>query len=88
MGGWSRPFVLMPDEGPKEPETSAPDRPDRPEGYVDEFDTGGDFIPTDREPHRDDVRNLGSGSAVGVSCMAVVLALVALFWAVRGCVMR
>jgi hypothetical protein len=55
--------------------------------YVDEFDPGGDFIPTDREARRDDVRNLGSGSAVGISCLVVVLAAVALFWMVRGCLM-
>lgn len=61
--------------------------PERPEGYVDEFDPGGDFIAKDREPHRDDVRNLGSGSAVGISCLVVVLVAVALFWMVRGCLM-
>jgi hypothetical protein len=78
----------MSDEASKEPVRPKSEGPDRPEGYVDEFDTGGDYIAPDREPHRDDVRNLGSGSAVGVSCMVVVLALVALFWAVRGWVMR
>ncbi len=77
----------MPDEASKEPAPPPSQGLDRPEGYVDEFDPGGDYIPADREPRRDDVRNLGSGSAVGVSCMVVVLALVALFWAVRGCVM-
>jgi hypothetical protein len=55
--------------------------------YVDEFDPGGDFIPDDREARRDDVRNLGSGSAVGISCLVVVLGAVLLFWIVRGCVM-
>lgn len=60
----------------------------RPDGYVDEFDPGGDFIPRDRDPRRDDVRNLGSGSAVGISCMVVVLLVVALFWGIRGCLMR
>jgi hypothetical protein len=70
-----------------DPKDSPPAEP-RPEGYVDEFDTGGDFIPKDREPGRDDVRNLGSGSAVGISCMVVVLALVLAFWAIRGCLMR
>jgi hypothetical protein len=65
-----------------------PDDAKRPEGYVDEFDTGGDHIPQDREPHRDDVRNLGSGSAVGISCMAAVLLLVAAFWGIRGCLMN
>ena len=60
----------------------------KPEGYVDEFDPGGDFIPEDRDPHRDDVRNLGSGSAVGISCLAAVLLVVAAFWAIRGCLMR
>jgi hypothetical protein len=78
----------MSDEAPKESPAPPSEPPARPEGYVDEFDTGGDYIPADREPHRDDVRNLGSGSAVGVSCMVVVLALVAVFWAIRGCVMR
>jgi hypothetical protein len=68
---------------PKPP--SAPGGPSP--AYVDEFDPGGDFIPTDREARRDDVRNLGSGSAVGISCLVVVLAAVALFWMVRGCVM-
>lgn len=61
--------------------------PERPPGYKDEFDPGGDFIPKDREPRREDVRNLGSGSAVGISCLVVVLALVGLFWMVRGCLM-
>jgi hypothetical protein len=56
-------------------------------GYVDEFDPGGDFIPKGREARRDDVRNLGSGSAVGISCLLVVLLAVALFWMVRGCLM-
>jgi len=56
-------------------------------GYIDEFDPGGDYIPKDREPRRDDVRNLGSGSAVGISCLVVVLAAVGLFWIVRGCLM-
>lgn len=60
----------------------------RPPGYVDEFDPGGDHIPPDRAPTRDDVRNLGSGSAVGISCLAVVLFLVGLFWVVRGLLMR
>jgi hypothetical protein len=64
-----------------------PDPPERPPGYVDEFDPGGDHIPKDREPHRDDVRNLGSGAAVGISCLAVVIAMVAVFWLVRGCLM-
>jgi hypothetical protein len=64
-----------------------PPRTDRP-GYVDEFDTGGDFIPPDRTPGRDDVRNLGSGSAVGISCLAAVLVLVAAFWLIRGLLMR
>jgi hypothetical protein len=61
--------------------------PPRPPGYVDEFDPGGDHIPRDREPRRDDVRNLGSGSAVGISCLVVVLAAVGIFWIVRGCLM-
>jgi hypothetical protein len=67
-----------------------PPRPRPPEspGYVDEFDPGGDFIPEDRAPNRDDVRNLGSGSAVGISCMAAVLILVAAFWIVRGFLLR
>jgi|HubBroStandDraft_4_1064222.scaffolds.fasta_scaffold556155_2 hypothetical protein len=56
-------------------------------GYVDEFDPGGDFIPKGREARRDDVRNLGSGSAVGISCLLVVLLAVAVFWMVRGCLM-
>ena len=56
-------------------------------GYVDEFDPGGDFIPKGREARRDDVRNLGSGSAVGISCLVVVLLAVFLFWMVRGCLM-
>jgi hypothetical protein len=56
-------------------------------GYVDEFDPGGDFIPKGREARRDDVRNLGSGSAVGISCLVVVLLAVILFWMVRGCLM-
>jgi hypothetical protein len=60
----------------------------RPPGYVDEFDPGGDNIPTDREARRDDVRNLGSGSAVGISCLVVVLLLVALFWGIRGWLLR
>jgi hypothetical protein len=68
--------MLMPEEDPK-----------KNPNYVDEFDPGGDHIPTDREPRRDDVRNLGSGSAVGISCMAVVLAAVGLFWLIRGCLM-
>jgi hypothetical protein len=59
-----------------------------PAEYVDEFDPGGDFIPKDRAPHRDDVRNLGSGSAVGISCMVVVLFVVAAFWVVRGWLMH
>jgi hypothetical protein len=63
-------------------------KPPRPAGYVDEFDPGGDFIPKDRDPVRDDVRNLGSGSAVGISCLVVVLLLVAVFWGVRGWLMR
>jgi hypothetical protein len=87
MVGWDRALVLMSDEASNGSRAS-PERRDRPEGYVDEFDTGGDDIPVDREPHREDVRNLGSGSAVGLSCMVVVLALVALFWTVRGCAMR
>jgi hypothetical protein len=71
----------MTDEGgPKRGEPSPPD-------YVDEFDPGGDFIPKDREARREDVRNLGSGAAVGISCLVVVLAAVALFWIVRGCLM-
>jgi len=70
----------MPDEPPGP-------GPERPPGYVDEFDPGGDFIPKDREANRDDVRNLGSGAAVGISCMAVVLVAVALLWVVRGCLM-
>jgi hypothetical protein len=57
-------------------------------GYVDEFDPGGDYIPPDRAPHRDDVRNLGSGSAVGISCLVVVLLIVAVFWGIRGCLMQ
>jgi hypothetical protein len=69
----------MPDEEGK--------KTDSPPGYVDEFDPGGDFIAKDREARRDDVRNLGSGSAVGISCLVVVLAAVALFWIVRGCLM-
>ena len=69
----------MPDEEEKKAEP--------PPGYIDEFDPGGDFIAKDREARRDDVRNLGSGSAVGVSCLVVVLAAVALFWIVRGCLM-
>jgi hypothetical protein len=73
-------FLMADGEGPKA-------EPERPPGYVDEFDPGGDFIPKDREAHRDDVRNLGSGAAVGISCLVVVLAAVALFWIVRGCVM-
>jgi len=68
------------------PEGAPPDAP-HPPGYVDEFDPGGDFIARDREAHRDDVRNLGSGSAVGISCMVVVLVAVAIFWMVRGCLM-
>ncbi len=60
-------------------------RPERPPGYVDEFDTGGDYVPADREPQRDDVRNLGSGSAVGIGCLIVALILVGIFWGVRGC---
>jgi hypothetical protein len=60
------------------------DSRERPAAYVDEFDPGGDFIAPDREPRRDDVRNLGSGSAVGISCLVVVLAAVAVFWIVRG----
>jgi hypothetical protein len=62
--------------------------PPKPPGYVDEFDPGGDFIPPDRDPVRNDVRNLGSGSAVGISCMAVVLLIVAAFWVIRGFLMR
>lgn len=65
-----------------------PQEPQKPATYVDEFDPGGDHIPTDREARRDDVRNLGSGSAVGISCMVVVLLLVAAFWGIRGCLMR
>jgi hypothetical protein len=72
-----------------EGESPKPDAPlagaARPPDYVDEFDPGGDFIPRDREPRRDDVRNLGSGSAVGISCLVVVLAAVGIFWIVRGC---
>jgi hypothetical protein len=63
-----------------------PPSPPNP-AYVDEFDPGGDFIAKDREAQRDDVRNLGSGSAVGISCMVVVLAAVLIFWMVRGCLM-
>ncbi len=75
-------------EGASAPATTAPaPTPDRPQGYVDEFDPGGDFIPKDREARRDDVRNLGSGSAVGISCMVVVLLLVMAFWVVRGWLM-
>ena len=59
----------------------------KPPGYVDEFDPGGDFIARDREAHRDDVRNLGSGSAVGISCLVVVLVAVGCFWVIRGCLM-
>jgi hypothetical protein len=65
-----------------------PPQPPQPPAYVDEFDPGGDFIPPDRPAHRDDVRNLGSGSAVGISCMMAVLLLVAVFWGIRGCLMR
>lgn len=71
-------------EGPK---PQAEEGAARPPGYVDEFDPGGDFISKDRAPHRDDVRNLGSGSAVGISCLVVVLVAVTLFWIVRGCLM-
>ena len=65
---------------------SDPETP-RPPHYVDEFDPGGDHIPEGREPRREDVRNLGSGSAVGISCLVVVIVLVAAFWVVRGCLM-
>jgi hypothetical protein len=71
----------------KSPETDDAESPARPPDYVDEFDPGGDNIPADREARRDDVRNLGSGSAVGISCMVVVLAAVLVFWLVRGCLM-
>jgi hypothetical protein len=70
-------------------EEDAPQKNAHPKNpdYKDEFDPGGDYIPTDREPRRDDVRNLGSGSAVGISCLVVVLAAVGIFWIVRGCMM-
>jgi hypothetical protein len=68
-------------------EDPSPKEAPRPPGYVDEFDPGGDFIAKGREARRDDVRNLGSGSAVGISCLVVVLAAVAVFWIVRGCLM-
>jgi hypothetical protein len=77
--------VSKKDDAPGAPADAAD--PQSKTGYVDEFDPGGDFIPTDREPRRDDVRNLGSGSAVGISCLVVVLAAVGLFWVIRGCLM-
>jgi hypothetical protein len=75
------------EDGPSSPGSDPGGERARPEGYVDEFDPGGDFIPEDREARRDDVRNLGSGSAVGISCMVVVLVAVGLFWLVRGCML-
>jgi hypothetical protein len=81
----------MTDEGPKREgvEAASPEAapPEANPNYVDEFDPGGDFIAPHREPHRDDVRNLGSGSAVGISCLVVVLAAVGIFWMIRGCLM-